>query len=125
MNLRNEGLRNDQGNISILVLIGIMGLLSFLFGAGFLIQTAISAHKLNNTADLAALAAAKTLISQPDQACVIAADIATENKSVLSNCEVNDDEVNIRVSAKPKLPFWLQKWSSIGRSRAGIDYSYE
>lgn len=122
---RNKERTNDQGAISILVLTGVMGLLSFLFFAGFVIQNLFTAHHLNNAADLVALGSAKTLVSSPDQACVVASDLSQANEVVLTECEVSDDVVQIQVSTNSTSANWLANWTTIGRARAGIEYLYK
>ena len=117
--------KNDQGSISILVVVIIFATLIFLTFIGTLVNGFTVANRLNNAADRIALGAATNLISNPEIVCDTALDLAIRNDVKLQFCEINDDEVVLRVTAGEKIQSWLDRWQQIGMARAGIDYAFD
>ena len=117
--------KNDQGIISILVVVIIFATLIVLTFIGTLVNGFTVANRLNNAADRIALGAATNLISNPEIVCDTALDLAIRNDVKLQFCEINDDEVVLRVTAGEKIQSWLDRWQQIGMARAGIDYAFD
>jgi secretion/DNA translocation related TadE-like protein len=117
--------KNDQGSISILVVVIIFATLIVLTFIGTLVNGFTVANRLNNAADRIALGAATNLISNPEIVCDTALDLAIRNDVKLQFCEINDDEVVLRVTAGEKIQSWLDRWQQIGMARAGIDYAFD
>ncbi len=117
--------KNDQGSISILVVVIIFATLIVLTFIGTLVNGFTVANGLNNAADRIALGAATNLISNPEIVCDTALDLAIRNDVKLQFCEINDDEVVLRVTAGEKIQSWLDRWQQIGMARAGIDYAFD
>ena len=117
--------KNDQGSISILVVVIIFVTLIVLTFIGTLVNGFTVANRLNNAADRIALGAATNLISNPEIVCDTALDLAIRNDVKLQFCEINDDEVVLRVTAGEKIQSWLDRWQQIGMARAGIDYAFD
>ena len=117
--------KNDQGSISILVVVIISVTLIVLTFIGTLVNGFTVANRLNNAADRIALGAATNLISNPEIVCDTASDLAIRNEVELQFCEINDDEVVLRVTAGEKIQSWLDHWQQIGMARAGIDYAFD
>lgn len=65
-----------------IVLIGILLLWSF-------VDLSMLRAKAAGAADLAALAGAALLVTDPDRACVMAADVAARNDSTMTGCEID------------------------------------
>ena len=116
---------NDEGGIAVLAISLAMALLSFISATSFIINLFIQANKLNNAADRVALAAGTLLVSDPQNACSKAHEIATLNKVKLGFCEYDDESILVRLNSNNKYATWLERWPKIGMSRAGIDYSIE
>ena len=121
----NNLVKDDQGSISILVIGIILATLIILAFVGSFINGLTVANKLNNAADRIALGAATNLISNPEIVCDVASDLALRNEVELQYCEINDDEVLLRVRSNEKIQKWLDCWQQIGMARAGIDYAFE
>lgn len=116
---------DDDGGITLIVLTLCVALLSFTSLIGFGINGLITSNRLNNTADRVALGAATQLVSNPENTCILAKELATTNEVELLECLVKDDEVTIRVGSKSEIQQWLSKWQKIGWARAGVDYIYD
>jgi secretion/DNA translocation related TadE-like protein len=117
--------KNDDGGITLLVIVAMLVLLTLVSFGGFVVNGFMLASKLNNSADRVALAAARHLIDDPDISCQIAAQLAEANEVNLITCEVLDDEVTVKVNSQSAMQNWLDNWENIGLARAGIDYLYE
>jgi secretion/DNA translocation related TadE-like protein len=63
-------------------------------------------HHLDGAADLAALSAAARLQRGGD-ACAVADAVAEDNSSQLADCELQGDDVVVRVRGRVTLPFGL------------------
>ena len=116
--------KNEDGAISILVVALSLGTLCMVTFGGFFINGILTAQKLNNAADRVALGAATKLISNLDEVCEIAFDLALSNKVILQSCELKNDSVVIRVISDEAIQPWLDRWPKIGMARAGIDYAF-
>lgn len=121
----NNLVKDDQGSISILVIGIILATLIFLAFVGTLINGLTVANRLNNAADRIALGAATNLISNPEIVCDVALDLAFKNEVELQSCEVNGDEVLLKVTSDEKIQSWLDRWKQIGMARAGIEYAFD
>ena len=118
-------IKNDEGGVTVLVAAMILGLLSVLGTIGFATNLLITANHLNNSADRIALAAATQLITNTQNACSSAQSIADSAHLTLVTCEVDDDEVVVRVRSNSEFQNWLDRWPRIGMARAGIDYVFD
>ncbi len=114
---------NENGTISALVVALSLGMLCMVTFGGFFVNGIMTAQKLNNAADRIALGAATKLISNLDEVCEIAFDLALSNKVILHSCELKNDSVVIRVISDEAIQPWLDRWPKIGMARAGIDYA--
>jgi secretion/DNA translocation related TadE-like protein len=78
----------------------------------------VARHRVNDAADLSALAAAKLALIDPEAACTQAATLASENGVVLANCLITGEVADVWTSLQIKLP-GLGTRSVTGRARAG------
>jgi secretion/DNA translocation related TadE-like protein len=78
----------------------------------------VARHRVNDAADLSALAAAKLAIIDPKSACAHAAALAEENGVELSNCTITGEVADVWTSLEISLPGFGTR-SLTGRSRAG------
>ncbi|WP_238390907.1 MULTISPECIES: Rv3654c family TadE-like protein [unclassified Mycolicibacterium] len=83
-------------------------------GAGAYLGAAVTArHRAQSAADLAALGAAGAVVSGPDAACVRAAQIVAQMRSVVTGCRIEGLDVVLEVS----MPVRLGRWG-VGPARA-------
>lgn len=118
-------LTNEEGGITVIVISLCIALLSCISLLGFAVNRLITANRLNNSADRVALGAATQLVSSPENSCAIAGQLALNNQVELVQCQVNDDEVMIKVATDSLIQSWLDIWWQIGQARAGVDYIYD
>lgn len=116
---------SDEGGVTVLAIALALALLSFISAASLAINLFAQANKLNNAADRVALAAGTLLVSEPQNVCSKADEIAVLNKVSLGFCELNDDTLVVKVNSDNKYAAWLERWPKIGMSRAGIDYAFD
>ncbi len=115
----------DEGGVAVLAVALALALLSFISAATLAINFFTEANHLNNAADRVALAAGTLLVSEPQNACNKADEIAKLNNLNLGFCELNDDTVVLKVNSNNKYSAWLNRWPKIGMSRAGINYGFD
>lgn len=118
-------IKNEQGNISLLVTLISFGVLLVMTVLGVFVNGFLTSSQLNNAADRIALGAATNLISKPENVCDVAMELAANNEVELQFCEVTDDEVLLRVRSDKQIQSWLDRWQQIGMARAGIDYVFD
>lgn len=118
-------IKNEQGNISLLVTLISFGVLLVMTVLGVFVNGFLTSSQLNNSADRIALGAATNLISKPENVCDVAMELAANNEVELQFCEVTDDEVLLRVRSDKQIQSWLDRWQQIGMARAGIDYVFD
>ena len=116
---------NEEGGVAVLAIALAMTLLSFISAVTLIINLFIQANKLNNAADRVALAAGTLLVSEPQNVCNKANEIAILNKVKLGFCELENDSIVVRLNSNDKYAAWLERWPKIGMSRAGIDYAFD
>ncbi len=100
-------IKNEQGSISILVLAVSLKALVLISLIGTAVSLVIKGNQLNNAADRIALGAANYLIGNPELVCESAAMLASGNSVLLEKCEVQDDEVTVKVSSTDASSHWL------------------
>ncbi|MEV0514278.1 Rv3654c family TadE-like protein [Nonomuraea sp. NPDC050405] len=99
--------------------IALMGILMVVAVALATVASArVARHRVNAAADLSALAAARLAITDPDEACRVAAAVAAENGTKLVRCQVSDEIADVWTSLAARYPFAGSR-SLTGRSRAG------
>ncbi len=118
-------IKNEQGSISILVLAVSLKALVLISLIGTAVSLVIKGNQLNNAADRIALGAATYLIGNPELVCESAAMLASGNSVLLEKCEVQDDEVTVKVSSTDANSYWFGQLPRIGVARAGIDYVFD
>ncbi|NRQ40215.1 flp pilus-assembly TadE/G-like family protein [Nonomuraea sp. NN258] len=97
----------------------VMGLLMAVALAFSLVGSVrIARHRVNNAADLSALAAAKLALIDPEGACAKAATLAKENAVELTQCKITDDTADIWTALPISLPV-VGTRTLTGRARAG------
>lgn len=116
---------SDEGGVAVLAIALALALLSFISAASLAINLFTQANHLNNAADRVALAAGTLLVSEPQNACNKANEIAGLNKVTLGFCELNDDTLVVKVNLNNKYATWLERWPTIGMARVGIDYAFD
>ncbi len=110
--------RSDRGSATLWV-VALMGLLMAVATALALVGSVrVARHRVNDAADLSALAAARLAVVDPGAACVHAATLATENGVELSRCTITGEVADVWTSMEISLP-GLGAHTVTGRSRAG------
>ena len=109
--------RDDRGAAGVFV-IALMGVVMLLgLSAAFLVATAAAHRRAQAAADLAALAGAGAHQDGQD-ACVMARAIAGRNRASVTRCELDSDDVVVRVEvSSPEL--LGRRWRVTGSARAG------
>ncbi|MDP4500656.1 Rv3654c family TadE-like protein [Nonomuraea turcica] len=99
--------------------VALMGLLMAVATAFATVGAArVARHRVNNAADMSALAAARLALFDPEGACARAAALAAENGVELTRCEINDEVADVWTSLPISLPIVGTRTVS-GRARAG------
>ncbi|MEW9554727.1 Rv3654c family TadE-like protein [Nonomuraea sp. NPDC050783] len=78
----------------------------------------VARHRVNDAADLSALAAARLALADPEGACARAGALAAANGVRLTGCEIVDEVADVWTSLSISLPV-VGTRTVIGRSRAG------
>lgn len=92
-----SSIKSDQGSVAVLNLALTICLLSVLISLFSVCDVAVQEHKLQSSADLAALAGAQLLISAPNMACENARKSAVQNGAHLMSCEVDANNVTVKL----------------------------
>lgn len=106
----------DRGSASIVavgLVVGIITLLTIIAAVGNVLISKAQAH---TAADIAALAGASVQMNASADACSLAAQIASDNQAQLDDCAVENDEVQVAVTVRTRVP--LVSRVTV-RSRAG------
>ncbi len=82
----------------------------------------VARHKVNDAADLSALAAARLAVADPEEACTRAAALASANGVELVKCAINDEVADVWTSLAITVPL-LGKRTVTGRARAGPSHA--
>ncbi|MGP3962871.1 Rv3654c family TadE-like protein [Nonomuraea sp. 3N208] len=99
--------------------VALMGLLMAVATAFATVGAArVARHRVNNAADMSALAAARLALFDPEGACARAAALAAQNGVELTRCEINDEVADVWTSLPISLPI-VGTHTVMGRSRAG------
>ncbi|MEU8250157.1 Rv3654c family TadE-like protein [Nonomuraea sp. NPDC048916] len=110
--------REDRGSATLWG-VAFMGLV---MAVAMAVATAGSArvarHRVNDAADLSALAAARRVIVDPEGACGRAAAVAVDNGVELAECTITDEVVDVWTSLAITLPIMGTRVLT-GRARAG------
>ncbi|WP_308164839.1 Rv3654c family TadE-like protein [Nonomuraea sediminis] len=78
----------------------------------------VARHKVNDAADLSALAAARLALADPEGACARAAHLARRNGVTLDRCTITDEIADVWTSITISIPA-LGPRTVTGRARAG------
>ncbi|WP_281394176.1 Rv3654c family TadE-like protein [Nonomuraea muscovyensis] len=114
-------MRRDHGDRGSATLWGValMGLLMAVATALATVGSVrVARHKVNDAADLSALAAARLAIADPEGACARAAALAVDNGVNLVKCEINDEVADVWTSLSITVPL-VGARELTGRARAG------
>lgn len=87
---------------------------AFAAGGAYLGAAVTARHRAQAAADLAALGAAGSVVSGPDEACRQATRVAVRMRSVIATCRLEGLDVVLEVS----VPVRLGRWG-VGPARAG------
>ncbi|MGW7482604.1 Rv3654c family TadE-like protein [Nonomuraea muscovyensis] len=112
-------MRRDHGDRGSATLWGValMGLLMAVATALATVGSVrVARHKVNDAADLSALAAARLAIADPEGACARAASLAVDNGVNLVKCEINDEVADVWTSLSITV---VGARELTGRARAG------
>ncbi len=110
--------RGDRGSATLWA-VALMGLLMAVATALAMVGSVrVARHRLNDAADLSALAAAKLAIIDPRSACAHAAALAAENGVELSACTITGEVADVWTAGEISLPGFGTR-TLTGRSRAG------
>ena len=110
--------RTDAGfsTIAGLALMGVV--LAFAAVVALLGSIAVTRHRAESAADLAALAAAKHALEGPTAACQSARRIAADQHGIVVSCALDGLDAVVEVAIRP--PGWLGTLGLVrGRARAG------
>lgn len=99
--------------------VALMGLLMAVAAALAAVGSVrVARHRVNNAADLSALAAARLALADPEGACARASSLAERNGVELVACEITGDVADVWTSLSITLPV-AGTLTLTGRSRAG------
>lgn len=109
---------HERGAGSILVLAAVMVMLTALLAAAVLASGHQARRQAAAAADLAALAAVKSMRLGEADPCAIAKDVAVANGAVLRDCQLIGEEAHIEVGVPVSaLRDWLpeqRRWARAG-----------
>jgi|688.fasta_scaffold277164_4 hypothetical protein len=112
---------NDSGQISLLVLIASIAILSATFLVGVGSDLLIAQQRLNTKADSIALAGAAELEFNQDQACMVAQNFSASNYDLEARCESDLTSIRIELTQENPNPLLGVVFPNIyAISRAGI-----
>ncbi|WP_336212141.1 Rv3654c family TadE-like protein [Nonomuraea sp. LPB2021202275-12-8] len=110
--------RNDRGSATLWS-VALMGALMAVATALAMVGSVrVARHRLNDAADLSALAAARLAVVDPGSACAHAATLAVKNDVELLNCVITGEVADVWTSLEITLP-GLGTHTLTGRARAG------
>jgi hypothetical protein len=116
----NSGV-NDSGQISLIVLIASIALLSVTLLVGIVSDLLIAQQRLNTKAESIALAGAAELEFNRDQACSVAQEFSAANYGLKARCESDLTSIQIGLSQRNPNPLFGVVFPNIyASSRAGI-----
>ncbi|MEU0563893.1 Rv3654c family TadE-like protein [Nonomuraea sp. NPDC005983] len=114
--------RGDRGSATLWG-VALMGLLMAVAMAFTTVGSVrVARHRVNDAADLSALAAARLAVIDPDGACLRAADLAARNGVKLVRCTISNEIADVQTSLPITLPA-VGTRTLTGRSRAGPSQS--
>ncbi|MGW0810513.1 Rv3654c family TadE-like protein [Nonomuraea sp. NPDC002799] len=109
---------NERGSATLWG-VGLMGLLMAVATAFATVGSVrVARHRVNNAADLSALAAARLALLDPEGACAKASALAMQNGVHLTQCKITHEIADIWTSLPISMPV-LGTLTLRGRSRAG------
>jgi secretion/DNA translocation related TadE-like protein len=116
-----RSVRNESGQISILVLAILLALLATTCLIGAIAQVVLAQQRLNTKAESIALAGAQELEFNQAQACDVAREFSTTNYGLIVDCISEPESISILVSQPNPNSFARTFFPSIyASSRAGI-----
>ncbi|MEU6793806.1 Rv3654c family TadE-like protein [Nonomuraea wenchangensis] len=99
--------------------VALMGLLMAVATAFATVGTArVARHRVNDAADLSALAAARLALLDPQEACARAGALAADNGVELTRCEISGEVADVWTALSISLPV-VGTGTVRGRARAG------
>ncbi len=116
-----RSVRNESGQISILVLVISLALLATTCLIGTIAQAVVTQQRLNTKAESIALAGAQELEFNQAQACDVAIEFSTTNYGLIVDCISTPESIGIVISEPTPNLFLRTFFSTIyASSRAGI-----
>ncbi|MCX6416192.1 MAG: flp pilus-assembly TadE/G-like family protein [Actinobacteria bacterium] len=113
--------KSESGQISILVLAVVIAFLLGTIAIGMVAEVLIAQQRLNAKAEAIALAGARELEFNQEQACVFAQEYSTTNFGTQAECEANSASIEILLSEPNPNRFLSTFLPKIqASSRAGI-----
>ncbi|MED7928283.1 Rv3654c family TadE-like protein [Nonomuraea sp. LP-02] len=99
--------------------VALMGLLMAVATAFATVGTArVARHRVNDAADLSALAAARLALLDPQEACARAGALAADNGVEMTRCEISGEVADVWTALSISLPV-VGTGTVRGRARAG------
>ncbi|MFG3437984.1 Rv3654c family TadE-like protein [Nonomuraea sp. NPDC047897] len=113
-----HGVQGDRGSATLWG-VALMGLLMAVATALATVGSVrVARHRVNDAADLSALAAARLAIADPGRACARAASLAEDNGVDLAKCEIDGEVADVWTSLLISVPVMGTR-ELTGRARAG------
>lgn len=113
------GADEGSGTMSGVALIAIA---SIMLGAVAMVANLLfCTHRAQNTADMAAVAAATSLRDGAADPCLVASRTVAANETMLRSCAVEGEDALVTVRAATQLPFapWVERQSRAGPIACG------
>jgi secretion/DNA translocation related TadE-like protein len=113
--------KNESGQISVLILAISLVLLFGTYFAGAVAQVIVEQQRLNTKAESTALAGAQELEFNGAQACDVAKEFSAANYGLIADCVLQPESVHISLTKPISNPFLGLIFPNIyASSRAGI-----
>ncbi len=95
-------IKSDRGSVTVLNLALLICLASLFVTVFSVCDVVVQAHKLQSSADLAAIAGAQLLLTQPSEVCNAAAALAARNGALLQSCTIDPSSVTVKLKVKTR-----------------------
>ncbi|MFG1618311.1 Rv3654c family TadE-like protein [Nonomuraea wenchangensis] len=116
---RGDGADAGERGSATLWGVALMGLLMAVATAFATVGTArVARHRVNDAADLSALAAARLALLDPQEACARAGALAADNGVEMTRCEISGEVADVWTTLSISLPVVGTRIVT-GRARAG------
>lgn len=93
---------SDDGMAALGAMVSVVVLLCMLLVATTCADLLAARQRAAAAADVSALAAAPSIVIDPQEACARAGNIASRNGATIVSCEVLNDEVLVRAAVAPR-----------------------